>query len=518
MTRARPTLPAGHGEVLTVPAFHEWAKLAEETAISGSLWHASVDGEPLAHLRLTARREALIAAEAFCRRFGIEVAAPTDASALLFVTGHQPLLFHPGVWIKNFLIDRCAAESVGEDRPAVGMNLIVDSDGFDAVSLVAPCLGAEVGRCSQYLAVGTRDGCYARAEVPSAKDIEEFCEGGRRMLATLPAPAIAKHFEDFCTQLKVTRPQAGNLGELLAVARRRFESSAGTKYLELPVTELASTRTFGRFVAHLAANALSFAHAYNTELASFREATQTRSAAQPFPDLAIQPLRVELPFWVLDERARRTLWVSSEDGALLVPVPGTEEFEPPTAGAQLAPKALSLTMYSRLFLADLFVHGVGGGRYDRVTDGVIKRFFGIDAPPFAVASMTVYLPLGGHAVGEEEIAEARRRINRLEHNPDAMLPEVEFDSAEERDRALALAAEKATLVAAIKSPDADKKSIGARIRRLNAELATLLEPLARQLQSELESLEGQAASAEVFTDRTYPFCLWNPVEIQDKAR
>jgi len=221
---------------------------------------------------------------------------------------------------------------------------------------------------------------------------------------------------------------------------------------------------------------------------------------------------------VLDERARRTLWVSSEDGALLVPAPGTEAFEGLPEGAQLAPKALALTMYARLFLADLFVHGVGGGRYDRVTDGVISRFFGIEAPPFAVASMTVYLPLGGHAVGDEEIAEVRRRINRLEHNPDAMLPEVEFDSPAERDRAVAFAAEKAALVAAIKSPDADKKAVGARIRQVNAELAALLEPLARQLQAELESLEGQAASAEVFTDRTYPFCLWNPVEIQDKAR
>ena len=518
MTRARPTLPAGHGEVLTVPAFKSWAQLAEDTVTAGSLWQVSVDGEPLSRLRLTARREALLAAEDFCRRFGIEVAAPTDVASLLFVTGHQPLLFHPGVWIKNFLVDRCANESTDAGRPAVGLNLIVDSDGFDSVSLTAPCMGAEVGKCSQYLAVGTRDGCYARAEVPSATEIEEFCEGGRRMLATLPAPAIARHFEDFCAQLKVTRMQAANLGELLAVARRRFESSAGTKYLELPVTELAATRAFGRFVSHLAANALDFAHAYNTELSAFRAATQTRSAAQPFPDLAIRSGLVELPFWVLDERARRTLWVSSDSGALLVPAPAMETFEALPEGAQLAPKALALTMYARLFLADMFVHGVGGGRYDRVTDGVISRFFNLEAPPFAVASMTVYLPLGGHVVGVEEIAEARHRINRLEHNPDAMLPEVEFDSAAERDSALALAAEKGALVAAIRSPEADKKAVGARIRQVNAALAALLEPLARQLQAELESLEGQAASAEVFTDRTYPFCLWNPVEIQDKAR
>jgi len=517
VTRARPTLPHGHGEVLTAPPFVSWAQSAQDAAIASALWNADVDGEPLPHLRLTARREALAAAEAFCRRFDIEVATPPDPS-LVIVTGHQPSLFHPGVWIKNFLVDRCVNESVSAGRPTVGLNLVVDSDGFDSVSLVAPCLGAEVGRCVQYLAVGTSDGCYSCSSVPSTEDIEEFCEGGRRMLATLPAPAIGRHFEDFCVQLRATAPQAENLGELLAVARRRFEAPTGTAYLELPVTELSSTRTFRRFVSHLAANAERFANDYNAELAAFRAATQTRSAAQPFPDLTIRSDAVELPFWVLDGKVRTTLWVRTHDCALVMPEQNSLEFRTIADEMHLAPKALALTMYVRTFIADLFVHGVGGGRYDRVTDGVISRFFGIEAPPFAVASMTVYLPLGGHVVGDEEIAEARRRLHRFEHNPDAMLPEVDFDSAEERDRAVSLASEKAALVLEIQDPDADKKTLGARIRQVNAELAALLEPLARQLRVELESLEGQAASAEVFTDRTYPFCLWNPLEVQDKAR
>ena len=31
---------------------------------------------------------------------------------------------------------------------------------------------------------------------------------------------------------------------------------------------------------------------------------------------------------------------------------------------RLAPRALTLTMYFRVLLADQFVHGIGGGRYD----------------------------------------------------------------------------------------------------------------------------------------------------------
>lgn len=515
--RQRPKLPEGHGEVLTTPTYSEWASIAASGSQAAAAWDVDVDGEPLARLRIRARREAVASAREYCARFDIEVAPEQGEYPLLVMTGHQPVMFHPGIWIKNFLVDRCAEELTESGTPALGLNLIVDSDAFDSVTLVAPCLGTEVRRCVQYLAVGTKDGCFACAPVPSDAQIADFCEGGRGMLATLPAPAIGRHFDDYCSALRATAPEVASLGELLAVARRRYEAPARTRYLELPVTWLARTSMFARFVRHIAAHASAFREAYNAELAAFRADNQVRSAAQPFPDLGSIEGFVELPLWALDDGARSTLWARSASGELHVRNEGGG-FDPLDPGCALAPKALALTLFSRLFLADLFVHGVGGGRYDRVTDGVISRFFGVAPPLFAVASMTMYLPLGGHAVSDEELAVARRRLNRIEHNPDAMLSEVEFDSSEQHDRATALAQEKSDLVERIKQPAEDKKSLGARIRQINAELGDLLEPFAAQVRMELEGLESSAASADVFTDRTYPFCLWNPLEVQDKAR
>ena len=83
---------------------------------------------------------------------------------------------------------------------------------------------------------------------------------------------------------------------------------------------------------------------------------------------------------------------------------------------------------------------------------------------------------------------------------------------------MALATEKSGLVERIKQPAEDKKALGSRIREINLELGVLLEPFAEQVRAELAALESSAASAEVFTDRTYPFCLWSPLEVQDKAR
>src|SRR5689334_21153410 len=48
---------------------------------------------------------------------------------------------------------------------------------------------------------------------------------------------------------------------------------------------------------------------------------------------------------------------------------------------RISPRALTLTTFFRLLLADQFVHGIGGARYDRVTDRLIARFLGIEPPP-----------------------------------------------------------------------------------------------------------------------------------------
>jgi hypothetical protein len=78
---------------------------------------------------------------------------------------------------------------------------------------------------------------------------------------------------------------------------------------------------------------------------------------------------------------------------------------------RLSPRALTLTMFLRLFIADQFVHGIGGARYDQVLDKLISMHFGIEPPEFAVATATMLLPT---ALGRQRVclpcvvAEGRR--------------------------------------------------------------------------------------------------------------
>jgi hypothetical protein len=514
-------MPAGHGEVVTRPEYEKWAALAREGARAAATWDVEICGVPVAELRALARREALSAAGAFSSRIGVPVRRAEGEPDLVVMAGHQPTLYHPGIWIKDFLLQR-----LGDETGAAAIDVVVDSDSFDAVEVHFPCLRPEVGVCRSYLAIGTADGCYACTPVPSLEDVERFCEAAEERLATLPAPAIGHHFARFCDCLRAALPGAANMAELVTFARRRFEATAGTDYLELPVTLMAGSWAFAAFVAHLALDARAFADAYNSALIDYRERTGTRNAAQPFPDLETDGDLVELPLWLVGD-GRRTVWARTgerpalvADGEVLCELGDAAKAPGRVLEAKLslAPKALALTAYARLLVTDLFIHGVGGGRYDQVTDDVLRRYFGVTPTPFVVASMTMYLPLGARVVTDEEMEGATMALNRLRQNPDQMLAEVEFDSAEDHIEATALAGEKERLVGEIAAPGADKKALGGRIREVNARLAVLLAPVERDLESDLDELRRMRQASEILTDRTYPFCFWSPEEIADKAR
>ena len=70
----------------------------------------------------------------------------------------------------------------------------------------------------------------------------------------------------------------------------------------------------------------------------------------------------------------------SSEGSLEGAVRQLKDF--PARGLRLRTRALTTTLFARLFLADLFVHGIGGAKYDAMTDQICERLFGMKAPSF----------------------------------------------------------------------------------------------------------------------------------------
>ncbi|MGB1708240.1 MAG: hypothetical protein ACPHF4_10485, partial [Rubripirellula sp.] len=61
----------------------------------------------------------------------------------IVMAGHQPVLFHPGVWFKNF-----ALSHVAQQTGALAINLVVDNDVASGCSIRIPTLAAKTSQAS----------------------------------------------------------------------------------------------------------------------------------------------------------------------------------------------------------------------------------------------------------------------------------------------------------------------------------------------------------------------------------
>ncbi len=519
MTQVPP--PAEESGAYFAPEFESWPDVLAGN-VSGVAGHdVDIAGRRLSVLREQGRREALTLAREWSSRHGIPTKEGAEPDLTVVATGHQPGLYHPGVWLKVF-----ALQEIARSSGSVGLDIVVDTDGFDAVGLTAPRLTPRPVRGWVPLASGARVSCYRFAPAPSPQDVESFARQGAELLAGLPHAGPAECFARYCEGLRIASREAGDLSEAMTTARRRYEGPAGTDYLELPVSVMVQSTAYARFVVHMAQDARAFRDCFNGELAAYREASGIRTAAQPFPDLAGEGGLVELPFWSSTETERLPLWAEAAGscvrlltrGGVLCELPSDPDEAVEVFIAQAGPvypRAVAMTSFVRLVLSDLFIHGTGGGRYDSLTDAVIRGFFGIEPPAFVVASATLHLPVELPDVSDDDLSAVRQRLHRLRHNPDQALVELgeEWGTARDRARASELAAEKSSLVEHIGRPDADRKALGLEIRRVNERLAELIAPVADACSAQAERLTELRADREVLADRTYPFCLWEPGEV-----
>ncbi len=359
-----------------------------------------------------------------------EWSAASSDVPLRFMFGHQPDFFHPGVWLKGVAAE-CLALAAGGTHSF----LLVDSDVPGQIRLEWPEKDGDrlekrsrsVGSGEapfEALSAGLTDGMIAmlvEIRSPAASDalIPRFRSGFEALRS---APYVDRWIAGF---------SAGN--DELGLALPEFVRVSRLFKIDGP--EHASAAAF---VAHLLLHAEAFAAAYNRAIADYRHKRGIRGTRHPIPDLETGPDRIELPLWLLrPAQPRRRLFVSpagrdairlSADETLVgVADPTALRREPAKALAELCggwrirPRALAQTMYARLCLCDLFIHGIGGAKYDQITDRVIRSFFEVEPPAFGCVSATLWLALNRFDAAEDELARLRRFHRDFRHNPQRYL-------------------------------------------------------------------------------------------------
>jgi hypothetical protein len=449
MTPHLPVAPKSDGGLLVEPAPSATRGQIADNAARLAHWDYDFQGRRADALRKKARDEVVPLAQSFLVDHGIDgprfdVEKARASSIPLVITGHQPELFHPGVWVKNF-ITAAAARAHG----GIGLNLIVDNDIPKSSSIQVPRARADLVETErvEFDRWGSETP-YEDWRTTSEDQLASFPDRVRHVMGDLISKPI---LDEFWPRMLAHRNHAGTIGLRFALARHDLESSWGVDNLELPLSTICESESFLWFACHLLAQLPRYRQVHNAALAEYRAAHGIRSRNHPVAALAAFDDWLEAPFWVwrAAEPRRRALLarqrgrlmelrIAGEDDALIA-LPLTPEGEAccaverlrelPSRSVRLRTRALLTTMYSRLILGDLFIHGIGGCKYDELGDEIIRRFLGIEPPSFLTVSMTVWLKLPRDDTGIGDLRALERQVRDLQFNPDRHLSEPLTDEA-----------------------------------------------------------------------------------------
>jgi hypothetical protein len=382
--------------------------------------------ELLSHVPLSIAGTDLPTLRRVTRSALLGLAGAKDAcDSLLFVSGHQPELFHPGVWLKNFVLDQLARQHHG-----VALNIVIDQDLCRSTSIRSPAWNSSEGLHTVQIPWDSSPSgaAWEMHTIADRKLWDAFPDRIEQALRPWKLKPLAHPLWQTATQFL---DRGKTVGSALAAARHQIEKQHGLKTLELTSGHLTQTIGFWKLIQHLAINAQQFHTVYESCLADYRQAHRIRSVSHPVPNLQRVNSYFEMPLWVYSQSHPRrrpvfACWQNNEleftdlrQWSYRISIRQSEEnwIEELIQlqnkhGIHLRPRALLTTMFLRLFVGDWFIHGIGGGKYDQLNDRIIRSFFGIEPPKYSVITGTVFLPFANALA-----ANPAKNESRL-HQPD----------------------------------------------------------------------------------------------------
>ena len=523
---ARIRAPRKHGAVESAPPLSQLPAAVAANHHLFQQFRIQILGRDGFELRQAAGRAAIESAVAYQQRAGQPV--PPAASRSIVMAGHQPELFHPGVWVKNF-----ALNGLAQSTQSIALNLVVDNDAVKSTSVRLPVQTEhQESKLARVIQVPFDE---RSSETP----YEEYEVRDEELFRSLPE-RVAAHtagwgFEPFLghcwAELIRQADKTKLLGERIAATRRQFERNWGCMNLEIPVSDLNHTEPFAWFACDVLDRLSEFRLHYNQSVEAYRHLYGIRSRSHPVPNLAMEGDWIEAPFWSwahgqtrrgrlyarltpdqIELRSDAAAWPSlpRHHGANgLATVQAYQDLN--RRGLQIRSRALTNTLYCRLFVGDYFLHGIGGGKYDEVTDALARAFYRIEPPAYGVLTATLLLPLEHWHANGQTVHELERRVRDLEYNPERF-----FDDGQQyNELALRLMEEKRALVEQNPSAQPAKKQRFLDLREVNAKLADFVSRDREHAVGLLESARHEVNANSILDSRDYSFCLHPEAMLRD---
>lgn len=509
--------PQRHGEFLQDPPLHHidqvWQSSLDWNRQSGVIGDSSLDS-----LRKLGRAEVIDLATRYSNSY-LNINLQDRSFDHVIMAGHQPELFHPGVWYKNFVLS-----TLGNRFNVVAINLVVDNDVCGSASILHPSLDGKRA------IVGTIPVDRPAANIPfESRRIENFeyfrsfeSRASTAIRDLVEAPIVNRLWPHVIASAEqFLNDPYPRLGHSIAAGRHRLENEIGLTTLEVPVSWIARSDSFTCFVESILLDLVRFQNDYNASLAEFRIENRIRSRSHPAPALECIAGWQESPFWVwnTDSPQRRRLFSRIKPKIIVLSNRDGWEYEIEIAnfrqqfieladqGIAIRPRALMTTMFSRLVLSDLFLHGIGGAKYDQLTDLISHRFFSLPLPPFLTLSATMKLPNDLEIGNREDWMRLKHTIRELKFHPERFIGDPSPEAVELIKQKYELTRGK------LRNQRSHVKHES--LKALNRELMDYTGIQREDLVASMDQARSELRSSEILDSREYSICLFPNRLIED---
>jgi hypothetical protein len=508
-------VPRDDNAFLVSPQAHDWGLVLKRNTKRISEYP-----DWIIQLRRKARREALCSADI------VPNVTP------LILGGHQPDLFHPGVWFKNFVLNRLAS-----NLRCLSLHVQIDHDVVRDVELAVPTVRAGRLALTTHRLPTSLDGAFLPWEnTRCSRSLEmQWAEGFSRVIEELSHFGIHPLLKTRLGEFGRLLTECKTFSEVTSQWRQLVEKDAGLVNNEVPMSRLANGGAFAEFVYRCFDEGEKLLEVYNASRETFRADRRISNPGQPVPELRRVGEWFETPFWIyhtteaaatlsVNSHYRHPAWIRVTPHAIELANAPTESASIRSVcdrslpawshqyqiwtehGVCIRPRALMTTLFLRLFVGDLFVHGIGGGIYDELTDLIASRFWDIQMPEFIVASASLHLPFSREAIPSIEpvqgqSAEDMERLARQIRSA----PETLLDPSDSSQRAQREAFEN---LLQQQPPKGQRKSWHREMRELRVRIRKSISPVIERLDRQSLELIERGRVGKIVRSREFSFALF----------
>ncbi|MCF8231680.1 MAG: hypothetical protein K9J27_05765 [Bacteroidales bacterium] len=428
-------------------------------------------------------------------------------SRTVVATGHQPVIFYPGLFFKNYFTNQLAGQS--ETKP---VNFLVDTDV--ATYEVAVPYHAHDEFHKKQTGLSNRDNLVYSAFDPSEAEMYNFFRDIDQALYTIPDQEIGEAFRMFKSAFFHFYNETKQFVETVNYLRDDFQQKKEMNFNNFFVSAITATYAYAHYVFYIIERIEAFQQSYNQAIEK-----NSSGSYQPVKSLAYDDGWYELPFWLVEYGQRHSVFVKKEEDTItFFSASANKEYtldrfadkkemlSQMQENLSLYPKATTLTLMIRLFLCDVFVHGTGALEYETVNNDFLKLFFSMEEPPaFYTATGDVYLPLTDFPAHfqrlHDEYKKLQHWLKQVKRDPEEFIDGAQAEQYKARKKELAQNQQQ-------EKDSKKRKEIHRQLESINEKMLSELEPQIHHVNSRINYYRRILDKKHVLYERTYPYFLY----------